>query len=217
MYSYLYLVICQYLRYPSGRNLSYFQNMHKNNIHPQKYYAKRFGNITNRISAITFNHFFDFRDYCLICYCPRSAKICCNFEGFCARQKFSFLPVNCLIRYLIIPICIDFPQFSKILQLYRMTGFCTNVYISYKFFNIFSMLPATFTTVVYDRLSLNDYKFSNWVQGLCWYCLNALNGANQEYHRPRNRVKRYCDLLQYKIHIEPPIYFCFSFASFFFI
>lgn len=117
--------------------------MHKNNIHPQKHYAKRFGNITNRLTAITFNYSSDFRDYCLVCYCHRSAKICCNFEGFCARQKFPFLPVNCLIRYLIRPICVDFPQFSKILH-YRMTGFCANVYISYNFFNIFNMFSRHF-------------------------------------------------------------------------
>lgn len=51
---------------------------------------------------------------------------------------------------------------------------------------------------------------------ICVYTVwTALNGANEEYHHPRNRVKCNGDLLQYKLHTEPPFFFCPSFASFF--
>ena len=73
------------------------------------------------------------RDICLVCYSHRSTRYCCIFDGLCASQNFLSPPTNCLITYLIRPI--NFPQFSKN-QLYWMTEFCANFYISSNFFKI---------------------------------------------------------------------------------
>lgn len=56
LYLYSFLVICRYtcMLYPSGRNLfKYFQNSLQNEYHPRQRYANSFGNLTNRVSAIT--------------------------------------------------------------------------------------------------------------------------------------------------------------------
>lgn len=55
------LVICKYLRYPSGKNLSYFQSMLLNKIH------RNSDTTIWRYLAISFYDFPDFWSICLVC------------------------------------------------------------------------------------------------------------------------------------------------------
>lgn len=112
LYSYPYLVICQYMRYPSGRNLAYFKICFKMKCR----YTIRDMLLALAMSQIVYlpsflNYLSGFWDICLACYSNKSAKFCCIFNRLCASQNFFSPRKNCLLRYLII--LINFPNSVK--------------------------------------------------------------------------------------------------------
>lgn len=94
------LVSCQDIcwRYPSGRNISYFQIHFKKN--EKKQFANSLENITNRVSSITLMHFLDFKDICLAFYSYRLTRFCSIFDGPCNSHEFLYHPTKCVKRYL---------------------------------------------------------------------------------------------------------------------
>lgn len=95
------------MRYPCGRNFSYFQNVPQNEIHLHQRYANVLA-----ISHIVHLTLFPYILIHLPCLSQSHvSQICCIFDQLCSRH-FSLSPTTiCLFKYIIRPI--NIPQFSK--------------------------------------------------------------------------------------------------------
>lgn len=123
-YSNPYLVILQYMQYPSDKNFHAFKNALKWNASAKALWQQL---LESHESAITLNIF----RHLLCLFRVKGWPICvfCIFDGLCARQKL--FSTHCIIRYLIPT---NLPSCSKNLH-YWMTVFCATFYISFNFFN----------------------------------------------------------------------------------
>ena len=121
-------------------------------MHPRSRYTSinSLGNITKSVSDITFKDFPDFGDISLACYCHRSARFCCIFDGLCVSQKCRFPPSNCLIRYIFRPI--NFPN-SVTVCITELPSF-VQTFITALLFSIFSICFQTIFTNSGQRMPL---------------------------------------------------------------
>lgn len=136
MYSYPFLVICQYLRYPSSKNFHAFKLRFKMKCTRDMNMLTTL-EISRIVYVLSLSIILWLLGYLLACYRHRSAIFCSIFN-----ELSQFPPTNCIIRYLIRPI----PKFNKKLN-YSMTEFCSIFYILksmfWFYFNCFCLQLTT--------------------------------------------------------------------------
>lgn len=126
------------MRYPCGRNFSYFQNVPQNEIHLHQRYANVLA-----ISHIVHLKLFPYILIHLPCLSQSHvSQMCYIFDELCSRHFFLSPSTICLFKYIIRPI--NIPQFSKKKSALPKTEFCANLYWIFYFFTILNPLPIQF-------------------------------------------------------------------------